>query len=82
DAWKEINNGAFVVFFSKGHVATGIPTSDDKMTKATIEGKSYTFGRIIQAGKSVDKFALWNGFGKKLIPSGIRIYKYIGPVNK
>lgn len=78
EAWKKINAGSYIVFFSNGHVATGIPTTEGEMKNVVIRDKPYSFGNIIQAGKTVKKCPLWEGFGKTLVVSGIRIYMYTG----
>jgi len=61
-AWEEANKGKMVFLSDSGHVATCVPT--DKMeTRVDKQGRSWTFGEVIQAGASVGKMYLnyaWN----------------------
>lgn len=77
DAWKEINAGSLVLFYTPDHIAIGYPTGDDEMLTRTVDGKEYKFGKLIQAGATVGITTLNYAWGKSSF-SKIKVYKYKG----
>ncbi len=79
EIWEnEINNGQLVFFIEPSHISTGILTSKDKFeTRTDLSGKKWTFGEVVQAGKSTNKFALNYAWGVESFKN-LRCFKYLG----
>lgn len=56
-AWEAANKGYLVNFIDSGHIATAIKT-DKLQTRKDSSGRTWTFGDVVQAGRTVGKIAL------------------------
>lgn len=77
DAWKEINAGRLVLFSTSDHISIGYPTPAAELESRTVNGTTYKFGKVIQAGASHGIMYLNRAWKLERFP-GIKIFEYKG----